>query len=161
MNLTKADLAALGTDRKGFDKRCEEIKALLMSSDKAVEQAILRIYDRQWPDEKATSETKHDNGIGFQQCDAKAGSFYARLIRSGHKLYPERMLRARRMAVKYRRQLACLSFLKDQAKLGYKSGLLLEQARREGLTVVDLKLTSLNEEDLSGSPAVRHDGKTL
>ena len=72
--------------------------------------------------------------------------------KAGHKLYPERMLRARRMAVKYRRQLTVLSFLKDRAKAGYKSQAILEAARREGILVVNVKASFLDKDDLSGFP---------
>ena len=116
MNITSELLRSLGTDRKGFDQRCDEIAMLIAYSDKVALEAICRIYDRQTADEKQADHTRHDNGIGFQQCDAKFGGFIARLYRSGRTPYAARMERVRRLAIKYRRQLAVLSFIKDRAK---------------------------------------------
>lgn len=135
MNINAALLAALGTDRKGFDARCEKIASLVQRNDKVACEAICRIYDRQTADEKQVNHTKHDNGIGFQQCDAKFGGFIARLYRSGHTPYAERMVRVRRMAVKYRAQLAVLSFLKDMAKTAPTTATVLEASLRRGFEV--------------------------
>lgn len=138
MNVTADLLRTLGTDRKGFEARCELIAALVQRNDKAACEAILRIYDRQTADEKQVNATKHDNGIGFQQCDAKFGGFIARLYRAGRMPYADRMVRVRRMAVKYRTQLAVLSFIKDMAKsmpAGSKTPVVIEAALRRGLEV--------------------------
>jgi hypothetical protein len=138
MNVTADLLRTLETDRKAFDARCEMIARLVESNDKAACEAILRIYGRQTQDEKQVDATKHDNGIGFQQADAKFGGFIARLYSSGRMPYADRMVRVRRMAVKYRRQLAVLSFLKDMAKrmpAGSKTPMVIERALRDGLTV--------------------------
>lgn len=116
MNVTADLLRSLGTNRQAFEARCDMIAALVQRNDHAALEAICRIYDRQTADEKQVNQTKHDNGIGFQQCDAKFGGFIARLHRSGRKPFAERMVRVRRMAVKYRTQLAVLSFLKERAK---------------------------------------------
>lgn len=116
MNVTADLLRSLGTNRQAFEARCDMIAALVQRNDHAALEAICRIYDRQTADEKQVNHTKHDNGIGFQQCDAKFGGFIARLHRAGRKPYADRMVRVRRMAVKYRAQLAVLSFLKERAK---------------------------------------------
>lgn len=115
MNVTKDLLARLGCTRKEFDATCATIVALLERSDKAVEQAIVRIYDRQTQDEKQVEATTHLNGIGFQACDARRGTYWARLILGGRHLFADRMPKARRMAIKYRAQLTVLAFEK-QAK---------------------------------------------
>lgn len=135
MNVTADLLRTLGTDRKAFDARCEQIAALVQRNDKAACEAICRIYGRQTDDEKQVDATKHDNGIGFQQADAKFGGFIARLYRSGCMPYADRMVRVRRMAVKYRRQLTVLAFIKDMAKRmppGSKSPIVIEMSLREG-----------------------------
>ncbi len=115
MNVTKQMLASLGTDRAGFDAMTDRIVALLQRSDEAVEQAIVRVYDRQTQDEKRVEATTHLNGIGFQACDARRGTYWARLILGGRHLFADRMPKARRMAIKYRAQLTVLAFEK-QAK---------------------------------------------
>lgn len=135
MNVTADLLRSLGTNRATFEARCDMIAALVQKNDKAALEAILRIYDRQTADEKQVDHTKHDNGIGFQQSDAKFGGFIARLYRSGRQPYAERMERVRRMAVKYRRQLAVLSFLKDMAKTAPKSAAMLERGLRDGFEI--------------------------
>lgn len=134
MNVTAALLSSLGCTRAQFDARCEEIATLLSRSDKAVETAIVRIYDRQTRDEKSANETVHHNGIGFQACDAKRGGYWARLILSGRHLFADRMPKARSMTIKYRRQLAVLSFIKDMERsmpAGSKTSNMLERALRE------------------------------
>jgi hypothetical protein len=139
MNVTADLLRSLGTDRKGFEARCESIAALVSRNDKAACEAILRIYDRQTADEK-------------QACDAKFGGFIARLYRAGRMPYADRMVRVRRMALKYRRQLAVLSFIKERAKQGYKGVVIEEVMRLRGTPVVTVRPTALTEADLSGVP---------
>ena len=75
----------------------------------AVELAIVRIYQRQTQDEKASDCTNWDNNRGFQQVDAKFGGKMARVIMSGERVWPGNMARCIRMAVKYRRQLVELA----------------------------------------------------
>ncbi len=94
-----------------------EIVALLMKSDRAVERAVVAIYERQTADEKASDSTNHDNNIGFQGCDARRGSYWARLIKSGRHLFPDRIAKARPMCVKYRRQLVEIANAKEAEKV--------------------------------------------
>lgn len=114
MNVTKALLTSLGTDRAEFDHMTRQIVMLLDRSDQAVEKAIVRIYDRQTQDEKAVHATILHNGIGFQACDARRGTYWARLILSGRHLFADRMPKARAMVIKYRVQLTVLAFEKKQ-----------------------------------------------
>jgi hypothetical protein len=93
----------------------DRIVRLLNTSDKAVERAILAIYERQTADEKASSCTQHDNTVGFSAFDAATGSYLARLIKRGFKLYPDKMAKARKLAVRYRRQLAEIANSKETA----------------------------------------------
>jgi len=74
-----------------------EIVNLLLNSDKAVERGVLAIYNRQ--------ATLKDNGVEFSGPDAKLGSYYARWIISGRNLSGKHLNNARKMMVKYRRQL--------------------------------------------------------
>lgn len=83
----------------------KDIVALLRSNPRAVERAMVVIYDRQTTDEKAVSTTRHSNNRGFQACDARRGSYYARWVLSGKHLTGNHLERARTMAIKYRRQL--------------------------------------------------------
>lgn len=114
MNVTADLLRRLGTDRQGFLAMEKRIVELLQRSDLAVEQAIVRIHDRQTREEKAVMATTHLNGIGFQACDARRGTYWARLILSGRRLFSDRMPKARAMVIKYRAQLTVLAFEKKQ-----------------------------------------------
>ncbi len=114
MNVTKSLLVSLGTNRTEFDFMMKGIVALLERSDHAVEQAIVRIYDRQTKGEKNAMATVEDNGIGFQACDARRGTYWARLILGGRHLFADRMPKARKMTIKYRTQLTVLAFEKMQ-----------------------------------------------
>lgn len=83
----------------------DKIASLLASNDRAVERAIVAIYDRQTRDEKATSHTKHSNTIGFRACDASRGSYYARWILGGRKLTGHHLAKGRSLIMHYTRQL--------------------------------------------------------
>jgi hypothetical protein len=94
----------------------EQIVHLLRTNDRAVERAIVALYDRQMADEKASSRTKHDNTIGFRQNHAPRLSKYARLIRAGHHLYPMQLSFVRPWLVMYRCQLTEQANLNEAAK---------------------------------------------
>lgn len=114
MNITAALLASLNVTRAQWNARQASIVSLVSTNDKAVLVACQRIYAFQKADEKFA--TLHDNDYGFQQMDAKFGGLMARLLNRGAHVYEGNMPRLRRMAVKYRRQLTFLSFVKEQAK---------------------------------------------
>lgn len=48
----------------------ESILALLMTNDRAVERALIVLFDYQTADEKSTHNTRHENGQGFTAYDA-------------------------------------------------------------------------------------------
>ena len=116
MDLTPALLASLGVTRQQFAAKVAHIVALCASSDKAVKVACIRIFEKQTPDEQRINATVHDNGLGFQYMDAKFGGKMARLMKAGEQPYEHNMPRLRRMARKYRVQLAYMVFRKEQAK---------------------------------------------
>ena len=64
----------------------DRIAHLLRTNDRAVERALVAIYDRQTQDEKATDHTRHDNQVGFRSNHASTGSFYARWVLGGRRL---------------------------------------------------------------------------
>lgn len=49
-----------------------EIETLINTNDRAVERAMVAIWERQTRDEQATETTRHHNGIGFSGWTAKA-----------------------------------------------------------------------------------------
>lgn len=91
-------------DRKRHTKA--SIKELLRTNDRAVARALVVLYDRQTQDEKRDVRTKYHNNRGFNHGDAKALSYWACLVRSGHPLFPETLKNARRRLMKYAGQLA-------------------------------------------------------
>jgi hypothetical protein len=58
----------------------ESIRALLIRSDAAVEEALLRLHARQTSDEKRGKDAKHRNSRGFSAAHAFRGSKYAEWI---------------------------------------------------------------------------------
>lgn len=72
----------------------EKVLDILNSNDKAVERAILALYERQTSNEKNTFSSDEHNGVGFNKYDAKFLSSLAEyLIRN-----PNRGLTAKQLA---------------------------------------------------------------
>lgn len=71
-----------------------------------LEKAILRIDERQTDDERNAGETRYSNGIGWSGADASVGTYMADYVRKGNTLSGAWRLRAFRLAIKYRGQLA-------------------------------------------------------
>ena len=87
----------------------DQIKSLLNTSDNAVVRAVSAIYALQTADEKVTGDTRHHNGVGFNGVDARLGSYYADWISKHGRLTGQHLNRARRMMLKYTRQLAAIA----------------------------------------------------
>jgi len=104
-----------GTSKRPLVKPTRElIERKLNESDAAVEEAILRIYERQTADEKSSKDTRHDNQRGFSCRDVKLGSKYAQWIKGMREkgAQPGTCLRrqdhrdaARAISLRYTRQL--------------------------------------------------------
>lgn len=60
-----------------------EILALLDTNPIFVERALIKLYNRQTSDEKATQDTKHTNNRGFNGGDAKLMSKFAQWVLNG------------------------------------------------------------------------------
>jgi hypothetical protein len=88
---------------------------LLASNDRAVERAIVAIYNRQTEDEKSDSTTKVRNGMGFAGPDARIGTYYAKWILSGRTLTGKHLDKARQMSFHYIRQLVEVATEKMEA----------------------------------------------
>lgn len=98
---------------KVMDKTSQAyIFELLLNNNRAVERAILAIYNRQTAEEQKDSDTKVHNGIGFSGADARLGSYYARWILSGRNLSGNHLEKARSMSLKYVRQLSEIAVAK-------------------------------------------------
>lgn len=83
----------------------EEVTHLLRTNDRAVERALVVLFQRQTADEQAAHDTRHTNGVGFNATDAKFGSNLAQKVLKGWKLTPAQISSARRMIIKYGGQL--------------------------------------------------------
>lgn len=88
------------------------IRTLLASSNLAVEEALLRLLDRQTADEQTGRFTKHANGQGFTAFDAEFLTSLAEQVREnrwarakGSRLSPKQLACARKKVMKYTGQL--------------------------------------------------------
>lgn len=94
----------------------EEIRNLLIESDKAVERGILAIFDKQTNDEQRVGDTRHVNNVGFSGAHANPGSYYAKWILSGKKLNGPFLGKSRKLILHYTRQLAEIATEKEARK---------------------------------------------
>jgi len=83
-----------------------KIQAILLKSDKAINRAMIVLYDRQTRDEQVVSDTKYTNKVGFSAAHAKRGSYYGRWCKSGRELSGRHLVKARELALHYTQQLA-------------------------------------------------------
>lgn len=98
----------------------------IMQDNFALEEALLLIYHRQTIDEQRAGTTTHQNGVGFNGCDASQASYCAKwLLDYTGKRDPHRHLTgkflvwAKRVMPKYAGQLATLTQEAiDEAKRG-------------------------------------------
>lgn len=104
----------------------EYIQSLLQNSNAAVESAITKLYMRQEEDEKTTGQSKHVNGVGFNNVDAYRMTELARKLLGGKHLSCGEMEFARASLKKYWKQLALMS--KQNIK---KQRQLLEQQNKQ------------------------------
>ena len=58
----------------------DDINTILHSSDRAVERAMVRLFELQTAGEQRVAHTTHQNDEGFCAADAKAGTRFARWI---------------------------------------------------------------------------------
>ncbi len=82
-----------------------EIDALIQKNPKAVERAMVVLFNRQTADEKAAEYTKHHNNRGFAAYAARSGTYYARWVLKGRRLTGHHLAKARKIALKHSRQL--------------------------------------------------------
>lgn len=63
-----------------------EILQLLQSNDRAVERALIALYQRQTADEKLAETTSHVNRVGFSPAHAQKFTSFAKQILRGYHL---------------------------------------------------------------------------
>ena len=79
----------------------DAIDSLLVTNPRAVERAMVVLYDLQIRDEKAVGHTQHHNGVGFAANAARKGTYYARWVLSGRGLTGHHLERARAIALRH------------------------------------------------------------
>jgi hypothetical protein len=87
----------------------EEIETLVTTNDRAVERAMVSIWERQTADEQSTETTRHSNGVGFSGWTARSGTYYAGWVRSGRRLTGKHLDKARRIALHHAGQLTAIA----------------------------------------------------
>lgn len=92
----------------------QDIVNMLQCRDEAVERAILAIYRNQTYEEQKSGETLRLNGIGFSGSDARLGTYYAKWLLKGHHLNVKHLIKARKIALKYRKQLLAIARAKNK-----------------------------------------------
>jgi hypothetical protein len=82
-----------------------EIEEMINGNDRAVERAMVAIWERQTADEQETQDTRHHNGRGFAAWSARSGTYYAEWIMSGRRLTGKHLVKARKIALHHAGQL--------------------------------------------------------
>jgi hypothetical protein len=82
-----------------------EIEDMLRSNDRAVERAMVAIWERQTMDEQVTQNVKHSNNRGFSHWSARSGTYYAEWVRKGGRLTGKHLDKARKIALHHAGQL--------------------------------------------------------
>jgi hypothetical protein len=83
-----------------------EVRALLLNNDRAVERALVVLFERQTEEEQSSGTTNASNRKGFSAFHAKQGTYLAKWILSGKRLSGRFMEQGRKMACYYAGQLA-------------------------------------------------------
>lgn len=91
------------TNTKKWTK--DEIKAKLASDNVWLCRGLVAIYNKQTEDEKVAGRTDHDNGIGFNGCDAEILTSYAQQFNARGFLTPKQIEVTRKKMLKYAGQL--------------------------------------------------------
>ena len=82
-----------------------EIEEMINGNDRAVERAMVAIWERQTADEQETQGTRHHNGRGFAAWSARSGTYFAEWVRSGRRLSGKHLVKARKIALHHAGQL--------------------------------------------------------
>jgi hypothetical protein len=86
-----------------------QINNLLSTNPVAVERAMVRLYNLQTQDEKASSNTRWHNGRGFAAYAGRRGTYYARWVLGGRHLSGIHLERARAIALRHSGQLVSIA----------------------------------------------------
>lgn len=123
------------------------IQHLIRTNDKALVRAVLAIYRRQTPQEKASKASTEDNGVGFTKWDAEEMTEIAKAIESGVPLKNNQMVHARLVMPKYWRQLAEIS-KQTVARIQQKEYDTLMEQRRQQFAEVNQEIRKCIEDGI-------------
>lgn len=96
------------------------IKTQLGENPAWATRALVKIYERQTEDEKASGETHNLNGIGFNGVDAGILSSFATQVNAGRTLSPKQMAILFRKMPRYWKQVASLISPEKLAEIATK-----------------------------------------
>jgi len=86
-----------------------EIESLICRNDRAVERAMVSIWEHQTASEQASSVVNKNNGMGFAAWGARSGTYYAEWVISGRHLSGKHLVKARKMAMYHAGQLTAIA----------------------------------------------------
>lgn len=87
----------------------DEIKNLLLTNDKFVMKATVKIFEKQTEDEKAADSTGHSNGVGYNGTDAFIMSRFAKYYLAKGYLTVNQLVIAKRKIQKYAKQITTIA----------------------------------------------------
>lgn len=103
-------------DLKTKKARVEFLREKLSTDARWASRGLLRIYEYQTTDEKATQDTRHWNNVGFSGVDAEILSSFAEQLLKGRTLSEKQMAIVFRKMKKYARQLDGVAQAKKEVK---------------------------------------------
>ena len=86
-----------------------EIESLIIANDRAVERAMVSIWERQTATEQVGATVVKNNGKGFAGWSAYSGTYYADWVRSGRHLSGKHLVKARKIAMYHAGQLTAIA----------------------------------------------------
>lgn len=92
----------------------DQIIALINSDIRALQRAIVVVYENQTDSERNGWTTKVRNGVGFNKIDAPIMCSIATQIQNGRTLSPKQIAVARRIIVKYAGQIEAAAIAKTK-----------------------------------------------
>jgi len=92
----------------------QEIGALIIRNDRAVERAMVSLWEKQEEDERTDAVARHHNGRGFAHWSVGSGTYFANWVRSGRHLSGKHLAKARKIAMYHVGQLTRMANAKAE-----------------------------------------------
>lgn len=94
----------------------DRLRKQIEMKDATAIHALTFIYDKQVEDEKRHESTRHNNGVGFTQQDAKKGSGFAKWYLDKGFFTGKQIYSVKKMVTKYARQIVELKISEGEIK---------------------------------------------